>query len=66
MNNFAWQHIEFEHGGNPYICMIEKEFNRIQRKYSLVKIRDNFWLAKNEQMENMFYKDLLMEQKEQM
>ena len=47
MNNFSWQHIQFEYGGNPYICMTEKEFNRIKRKYNLVKIKDGFWLAKN-------------------
>lgn len=47
MNNFSWQHIEFEHGGNPYICITEKEFKRIKRKYKLEKIKDNFWFAKN-------------------
>ena len=66
MNNFNWQHIEFESGGNPYICMTEKEFKRIKRKYSLVKIKDDFWIAKDKQMENIFYADLLMEQQEQM
>ena len=45
MNNFSWQHINFEHGGNPYICTTEKEFKRIKRKYNLVKIQENFWLA---------------------
>lgn len=45
MNNFTWQHIEFEDGGNPYICMTEKEFNRIKKKYNLEKIKDGFWLA---------------------
>lgn len=47
MNNFSWQHIEFEHGGNPYICKTEKEFKRIKRKYNLVKIEDGFWFAEN-------------------
>lgn len=46
MNNFSWQHINFEHGGNPYICTTEKEFKRIKRKYNLVNIENNFWLAK--------------------
>ena len=46
MNNFSWQHISFENGGNPYICTTEKEFKRIKRKYNLVKIQENFWLAK--------------------
>lgn len=66
MNNFNWQHIKFESGGNPYICMTEKEFKRIKRKYNLIKIKDNFWIAKDKQMENIFYTDLLMEQQEQM
>lgn len=46
MYNFTWQHIEFEHGGNPYICKTEQEFKRLKRKYSLEKIRDRFWIAK--------------------
>lgn len=46
MNNFTWQHIEFGDGGNPYICMTEKEFKRIKRKYNLEKIKDGFWFAK--------------------
>ena len=47
MNAFKWQCIEFKHGGNPYICKTEKEFNRIKRKYNLLKIKDNFWLAED-------------------
>jgi hypothetical protein len=66
MDNFNWQHIEFENGGNPYICKTEKEFNRMKAKYNLVHIQNNFWLAKSEQTEDMFYADLLMEQQEQM
>lgn len=46
-NWFNWQHIEFENGSNPYICMTEENFNKIKEKYNLVKISDNFWLAKN-------------------
>lgn len=46
MNNFTWQHITFENGSNPYICMTEKEFKRIKRKYNLEKIENNFWFAK--------------------
>lgn len=49
MSNFTWQHIEFESGGNPYICMTEKEFKRIKRKYNLVKIQDGFWFAKDKE-----------------
>ena len=44
---FTWQHIEFEHGENPYICKTLKEFNRMKRKYNLVKIQDNFWIGRN-------------------
>lgn len=47
MEHFTWQHIQFEDGSNPYICMTEKEFKRIKKKYNLVKIKDNFWLVKN-------------------
>lgn len=50
--NFTWQHVEFEHGGNPYICTTEREFNRIKRKYNLVRIQNNFWLAKNKQTQD--------------
>ena len=50
MDNFTWQHIEFDNGSNPYICKTEKEFKRIERKYNLIKIKDGlwhtFWLAK--------------------
>ena len=49
MNNFTWQHIEFADGGNPYICMTEKAFRRIKKKYNLMEIKKNFWLAKNTQ-----------------
>ena len=66
MNKFTWQHIEFEDGSNPYICTTEKEFERIRNKYNLVAIKQNFWSAKNEQNEDLFYDDLLMEQHEQM
>ena len=43
--NFTWQHIQFVDGGNPYICKTEKEFKRMQKKYNLVEIKKNFWLA---------------------
>lgn len=66
MDNFVWQHIEFEDGSNPYICKTEKEFNRIKNKYGLVEIQKNFWLAKNKRVNDWFYEDLLMEQQEQM
>lgn len=45
MEHFEWQHIEFTDGSNPYICMTEKEFKRIKRKYNLQKIKEGFWLA---------------------
>lgn len=66
MNKFTWQHIEFEDGSNPYICTTEKEFKRIRNKYNLVGIKENFWIAKNKQNEDLFYDDLRMEQCEQM
>ena len=40
-----WQHIEFSHGGNPYICKTEAEFNRMRRKYYMEPIKENFWFA---------------------
>ncbi len=45
MKNFNWYHIQFNDGGNPYICKTEKELKRIQKKYNLVKIKDNFYKA---------------------
>ena len=44
---FEWQCIQFEDGSNPYICTTEKSFLKMQRKYHLVKIKENFWLVKN-------------------
>lgn len=45
---FNWQHIMFAHGGNPYICKTEKEFQRLQRKYLLVPTNARgFWVAKD-------------------
>lgn len=46
MKNFQWQHITFADGSNPFICTTEKAFRRIQRKYKLERIKDNFWYAK--------------------
>ena len=66
MDNFTWQHISFRDGSNPYICKTEEEFNRIKKKYDLVRVQNNFWIAKGEQIVDMFYVDLLMEQQEQM
>lgn len=70
MSNFTWQHIQFEHGGNPYVCMTEEAFERIKKKYSLVEIKQNFWIAKDNRADkrasDLFYTDLLMEQQEQM
>ena len=48
MDNFNWQHISFVDGSNPYICKTEEEFNRIKKKYRLVEIQKNFWLAKTQ------------------
>jgi hypothetical protein len=45
MSNFNWYHIDFANGGNPYICKTDKEFKKIQKKYKLVKIKDNFYKA---------------------
>lgn len=45
MKNFSWQHIEFANGSNPYICLSEKEFKRIKRKYNLSPVADGFWYA---------------------
>lgn len=45
MKRFKWQHIEFASGGNPYICMTEKNFKYMQNKYDLKPIKENFWLA---------------------
>ena len=55
MNNFIWQHIKFEDGSNPYICMTEDNFNRMKEKYNLINIKDTFWLAKSEEQKiNLF------------
>lgn len=43
MDNLNWYHIQFSDGSNPYICKSEKELKRIQKKYNLVKIKDNFY-----------------------
>lgn len=52
MEQFKWQHIMFEDGSNHYVCMNEKAFKWIQKKYKkkLVKIKDGFWLVKNNEM----------------
>lgn len=46
MKNYEWQHIQFQNGGNPYICKTEKEFARMKRKYKLEHIEGRFWIAK--------------------
>lgn len=46
MKTFNWQRIKFADGSNPYVCITEKKFKQMQRKYSLVKIGENAWLAK--------------------
>lgn len=45
MYKFNWYHIQFLNGSNPYICKSEKELKEIQKKYNLVKIKDNFYKA---------------------
>ena len=45
MKDFAWQHIEFINGSCPYICKTQKEFKRMQSRYLLIPICDNFWKA---------------------
>lgn len=45
-DTFNWQHIKFADGSNPYICTTEKKFRQMQKKYNLVKLGENFWLAK--------------------
>ena len=57
MKKFIWQHIQFENGSNPYICMTEKSFNYMKKKYDLVLIKDGFWLAK--QHNNVYDTELL-------
>lgn len=42
----AWQHIEFSDGRNPYICKTEDEFECMRKKYTLINIKEGFWLAK--------------------
>ena len=48
MKRFEWQHIQFENGNNPYICVTEKSFDYMKKKYDLVFIKDGFWLAKEQ------------------
>ena len=49
MSDFTWQHIEFEDGSNPYICITEENFNYMKNKYNLVNVDGRFWLAKNKE-----------------
>ena len=51
MERFKWQHIMFEDGSNPYVCMNQKAFKWMQRRYmwKLVKIKEGFWLIKNDE-----------------
>lgn len=48
----TWNHIQFENGSNPYICKTDKELERMKRKYDLVQLDGNFWLAKDHRTEN--------------
>ena len=45
MKDFKWQHIEFVNGSCPYICKTQKEFKRMQSRYLLIPVSDNFWKA---------------------
>ena len=45
MKDFTWQHISFVNGSCPYICKTQKEFKRMQSKYLLIPIGNNFWKA---------------------
>lgn len=47
----AWNHIKFENGSNPYICKTDKELERMKKKYDLVQLDGNFWLAKDRRTE---------------
>ena len=49
MQDYAWQHISFADGGNPYICKTAAEFARMKRKYKhkLVNIKKNFWIVES-------------------
>ena len=51
MERFKWQHFTFENGSNPYICINEKAFKWMQKRYNgkLVKIEEGFWLVKNDE-----------------
>lgn len=51
MERFKWQHIMFEDGSNPYVCMNQKAFKQMEKKHkeNLVKIKDVFWLVKNDE-----------------
>lgn len=40
-----WQTILFADGSNPYICKTQKEFDRIERKYKLKRIKEKFFIA---------------------
>ena len=48
-----WQHIQYENGGNPYICRTEKEFNRLKHKYGkrLQPLKDGFWIVRDDDYE---------------
>lgn len=47
-----WQHIQYENGSNPYICITEKEFKRLKHKYGnrLQLIKEGFWIVKEERL----------------
>lgn len=40
-----WKTILFADGSNPYICKTQKEFERIERKYKLKRIKEKFFVA---------------------
>ena len=44
--DYTWQHIQFEDGSNPYVCITEENFKWMQKHYNLEQIKEGFWIAK--------------------
>lgn len=45
--SFDWIIIKFKNGSNPYICKTEREFKRMSKKYSLILINEDLYLAED-------------------
>lgn len=45
-----WQHIQYEDGGNPYICTTEEKFKQLQKKYGdrMELIKPGFWIVRED------------------